>query len=111
MDPSRLQILVTVAYPAMLGTILVFISFIGCRLHAHHQRLTSLEFRAYTLETGPRVPVAQPAQPPVQPPALSLSQPPVQPMLDPIPPPPDHYALSMPTVAAVAQMRHYNGYI
>jgi hypothetical protein len=60
MDPSRLQILVTVAYPAMLGAILIFISYIGCRLHAHHQRLTSLEFRVYTMEIGPRITVALP---------------------------------------------------
>ena len=89
MDPSRLQILVTVAYPALFGAIFIMISIVGCRLHTHHQRLTSLEFRAYTLETVPRVSVAPPSAPS---------------MLDPMPPPPDHYALSIPA-------RHPNVYI
>jgi hypothetical protein len=103
MDPSRLQILVTVAYPALFGAVLIMISIVGCRLHTHHHRLTRLE--AYV---GPHVPIASPV---LQSQTQSQSQPSAPPMLDPMPPPPDHYALSMPTVAAVAQMRHYNGYI
>jgi hypothetical protein len=110
MDPSRLQTLVTVAYPALFGAVLIMISIVGCRLHTHHHRLTSLEFRAYTLEAGPRIPIASPVLQ-SRSRAQSQSQPSAPPMLDPIPPPPDHYALSMPTATVVAQMRHYNGYI
>ncbi len=110
MDPSRLQTLVTVAYPALFGAVLIMISIVGCRLHTHHHRLTSLEFRTSTLEIGPRVPVASPVLQ-SQSQSRAQSQPSAPPMLDPIPPLPDHYALSMPTATVVAQMRHYNGYI
>ena len=82
MDPTRLQILVEVAYPAMLGAILIMLSMIGCRLHTHHQRLTNLE-------TGPRVSVTPPS-------------------LDPMPPP--HTTLTIPTIQTQAQAR-YSEYI
>ena len=94
MDPTRLQILVTVAYPALFGAIFIMISIVGCRLHTHHVRLTNLEIRVSPLESAHQVSIAHPAPE----------------MMDPMPPP-AHVAIGIPTVAAVTQMQRYTGYI
>jgi hypothetical protein len=90
MDPTRLQILVTVAYPALFGAIFLMISIVGCRLHTHHVRLTNLEIR---VSPAHQVSIAHPAPE----------------MMDPMPP--AHVAIGIPTAAAVSHIQRYTGYI
>ena len=110
-DPSPL---LTAIYPAMMGIALIAVSALGCRMRGYHRQLVGLEMRVGALETMPmlRSVAAAPAPMPVyQMPPPQPPQPSAPPMMDPIPPPPTHVAIGMPTVAAVTQMQRYTGYI
>ena len=97
-DPSPL---LTVIFPTLFGLTFIAVSALGCRMRTQHRRLVGLEMRVGALEAMPPPRVLAPVyqMPPSAPP-----------MMDPIPPP-AHIAIGMPTVAAVAQMQRYTGYI